>query len=215
MIMELNMKKVFLLLIAILIGLSFCINIQSGVAFADSEIKIVFDSKNLYNTVVAELDDDYTYTRNDSEYTINIDLTEIQKIKKLELDGKDWTHNFNLDKTFISTKNVIIESKKITSAQNTITIYKDENVMLDSFFIDQDFSQTLTENGKYKIVLNSKDNHFEKTGEKVFEFEIRKNITEEDKSLIIYVIIIVLIGSTIGFASYMLHKKKEKRLIKY
>ena len=111
---------------------------------------------------------------------------------------------------FFYSLHVVINIEKIDSANNTVTIYKDNNLVLDAFPIDNDFTQTLTEDGQYKIILSSVDNHFGKTGEKVFEFDINKSSNFSHIGLIIFVLIIVALSIVTGLVGVVFYRKKKK-----
>ena len=98
---------------------------------------------------------------------------------KLKVGNSDYTDKFDSEESFKTDKDVTLEIAKNISANNIVTIYKNDDIVLDSKEIDDDFSQMFTQNGKYKIIINSVDTHFNKTGEKQYEFEIEKEDEEE------------------------------------
>ena len=100
---------------------------------------------------------------------------------KLRTEDTDYTHQFNIGETFTENKDVTLEIEKNIAANNTITLYKNNEIILENKEIEENFEYTFNENGKYKIKLNSMETRQNKTGEKIFEFEI-KNYNENKKN---------------------------------
>ena len=139
-------------------------------------------SKNIYINGYEIINSSYEepyisfYYTNSDKINNNFFLTNT----KIKVGNEDYTNKFNIGETFSSTEDVEIKIEKNLSANNTITIYKDGDILLNNFTIAENYSSTLTENGNYKIVLTSVDNHFSKTGEKVYEFKIEKAVFNDE-----------------------------------
>ena len=108
------------------------------------------------------------------------------KLKLDNKDGEDITRKFNLNEELNTSENVYFEIHKNNSANNYLSISKDNQKILDDILIDDLYNYTFTKNGKYQIKIKSKpiiysenqDGTIVKTeddkisGEKIYEFEI-------------------------------------------
>lgn len=102
-------------------------------------------------------------------------------MKFVHSNGVDLTHRLNLDNDVVVKKNVILSATKNTTAENEITIYKNNQVLVEKFKLTGAYNYSFTEDGRYKVVVDSTETTFNaKTGHKEFVFEIDSNAAEPD-----------------------------------
>lgn len=84
------------------------------------------------------------------------------------------TSYFNNNQNLITSKNVMMTIKENATAKNTISIFKNNEKIVDGQDVSGTFQHVFDEEGKYKISLTTVDNKYGKYGNKEYEFEIKR-----------------------------------------
>lgn len=107
----------------------------------------------------------------DADYFVgNYVITDLE----LKANNEDFTHNFNIGETFKTDKSVSLMVKEQNSSANTISIYKDNSLLIDNVTVSGLYNYNFFQEGIYRIVLKSYDVFYNKEGIKEFTFEIAK-----------------------------------------
>ncbi len=90
----------------------------------------------------------------------------------LLVGNENYTHKFNIGETFSTDKSVTLTINKQSSSENSVSIYRNDELIINNQEISNKYNYNFTDDGKYKIVLKSKDSFYNHIGTKEFEFEI-------------------------------------------
>ena len=131
-----------------------------------------------------------TYPPNIENVNENYCITD-SKLKLNNIDGEDITGKFNLNEELKTSENIYFKINKNCSANNYLSLYKENQPIVEDIQVDDIYNYTFTENGKYQIKIVSKPIIYKKnqdgtisesedskiSGEKIYEFEIEKEET--------------------------------------
>lgn len=127
----------------------------------------------------------YNFVNSNSEKTLemaNVDLSLYLNdynyvitdfsLKENDAEGIDIADKINENNAFKTDKKIFLEIKQNKLAQNSISVFKNDEEMLKDISIQDIYQKTFKENGRYKIVLSTIENNLGLTGEKIYSFEI-------------------------------------------
>jgi len=144
-----------------------------NVSISESNIIIKFNDEGLYNGIINNLQEDYEYQKIDDDYTIEINSSELEKIKELKLNNLDIADITGLEK-FTSLTKLNLRNNYITSISNLTTLKSLET-------LDVSHCQLLNTNGiegmTKLIEVNLYDNY-------ITDFEGLRNIITIEKLII-------------------------------
>ena len=130
-----------------------------------------------------------TYPFNFENVNENYCITDA-KLKLNNIDGEDITRKFNLNEELKTSDNIYFEINKNASANNYLSLKKDNQSIIEDVLIENLYNYTFKESGKYQIKIESKpiiysknqdgtisENEDDKiSGEKIYEFEIKNDV---------------------------------------
>ena len=127
-----------------------------------NKIKIINGNEN---TRFYLMNDDYKdYINNYNYFITDIEIKE----NDVEIDSL-LENNLN---TYTTSNNISIKINKMPEANNYITIYKDNTILVDNMLINTVYENTFADSGEYRIVINSKSDRDEYLGTKTYFFNI-------------------------------------------
>ena len=98
----------------------------------------------------------------------------ITDLKMQNAEG-DFTHAFNVGESMSSNSDVTLTINKPNSFANRLTVYRNDEVVVDNVEINNTYSNTFKEDGDYKIQLTSIYDGYNRDGIKEYEFTIDKS----------------------------------------
>lgn len=95
-------------------------------------------------------------------------------------DGQNITKRCNTENSTSTKENVYLELKENNSNKNKISIYKNNELIVENVEIENIYSYNFEDEGIYRVQVNSVDNYLDGyyTGSKEYEFEIDKTVPE-------------------------------------
>lgn len=98
----------------------------------------------------------------------------ITDLKMQNAEG-DFTHAFNVGESMSSNSDVTLTINKPNSFANRLTVYRNDEVVVDNVEINNTYSNTFKEDGDYKMLLTSIYDGYNRDGIKEYEFTIDKS----------------------------------------